>query len=155
MEMGVGSGASVRMWRDYFPNGQITGFDINPDCQKETNLPHILIVTGDQSIETDLDYACSLHSSGYYIINDDAGHQPEHQLFAFKHLLLRLPPGGIYILEDIGNHTVTEYLSRLAHRVVHANWNDDNDPFIRDHASKVESVSFYRDTSVTVMKEQF
>lgn len=32
LEIGVMDGASLRTWRDYFPNGTIIGVDINPDA---------------------------------------------------------------------------------------------------------------------------
>src|SRR3954462_6194741 len=34
VEIGVQTDSSVRMWRDYFPNAEIIGIDIDPECQR-------------------------------------------------------------------------------------------------------------------------
>lgn len=38
LEIGVDAGASMRMWRDYFPNAKITGVDINPSWMPNDGL---------------------------------------------------------------------------------------------------------------------
>jgi len=49
LEIGVQYGGSLKMWRDYFPNAQITGLDINKKCRstganKMSNAIGIIIV---------------------------------------------------------------------------------------------------------------
>ena len=34
IEIGVKNGASLRMWKDYFPNATIYGIDIDPRCKQ-------------------------------------------------------------------------------------------------------------------------
>lgn len=151
VEMGVGSGASLAMWRDYFMYGHIVGMDIEPDKVQYEDGQRVDVVIGDQSVAGDLDRVLQCVPSPM-IINDDAGHQPEHQMFAYKYLIPHLAPGGLYFLEDIGGENVTEFLCRLAKRCVHGNWQDDNDEWVRNHASRIESIAFYRETSATRMK---
>ena len=34
MEIGVYHGNSLKVWKDYFPNAEIYGIDIDPSCKK-------------------------------------------------------------------------------------------------------------------------
>jgi trans-aconitate methyltransferase len=151
IEMGVGSGGSLATWRDYFPYAHIVGMDIESDKVQYEDGLRVNVVVGDQSIDGDLDRVLG-EAPSPMVINDDAGHQPEHQMFAYKYLLPHLAPGGLYFLEDIGGENVTEFLCQLAKRCVHGNWQDDNDEWIRNHGSRIESIAFYRETSATRMK---
>jgi trans-aconitate methyltransferase len=151
IEMGVGSGGSLATWRDYFPYAHIVGMDIEPDKVQYEDGLRVNVVVGDQSVAGDLDRVLA-EAPSPMVINDDAGHQPEHQMFAYRYLLPHLAPGGLYFLEDIGSENVTEFLCTLAKRCVHGNHQDDHDEWIRNHASRIESISFYRETSATRMK---
>ena len=97
LEIGWGSGASVKVWNDYFPKANIFVLDIN----MEYELGRQKIIKGDQSKEEDLLRITNEIKSAKFII-DDGSHNPEHQLntfyFLFKNLL---EPGGLYIIEDI------------------------------------------------------
>src|SRR3990167_8698218 len=35
LEIGVAGGASIKMWREYFPKAKVYGIDNNPDCAAE------------------------------------------------------------------------------------------------------------------------
>src|SRR3990167_7383336 len=32
LELGIGNGSSIKMWREAFPKAKVYGIDINPDC---------------------------------------------------------------------------------------------------------------------------
>src|SRR6478736_6325162 len=50
VEIGVLEGNSLRMWRDYFPRGQINGVDISPDAAlQEDKRNRIRVFVGSQS----------------------------------------------------------------------------------------------------------
>jgi spermidine synthase len=97
LEIGWGSGASVKVWNDYFPMANIFVMDINMEYEIERQK----IIKGDQSKEEDLLKITNEIKNAKLII-DDGSHNPQHQLntfyFLFKNLL---EPGGIYIIEDI------------------------------------------------------
>lgn len=101
-EIGVNDLASVRMWRDYFPNAEIIGCDIKDINEKEER---IKIIKLDQSKEENLDNFCS--SQDYFdVILDDGSHKMYDQQLTFAKLFKKLKSGGIYIIEDL--HTSVE-----------------------------------------------
>lgn len=97
-------GASLRMWRDYFPNARITSCDIleevlfNDEERIETYL-------ADQSNIESLESLVSKikPNNGFFdFIIDDGSHIELHQTISFTTLWKYVRPnGGIYIIEDI------------------------------------------------------
>jgi demethylmacrocin O-methyltransferase len=91
-------GASLKMWRDYFPKGNIIGCDI---------LESVLF--SDERIETyQLDQSnidsleqLSTKINDLDIIIDDGSHIEEHMYTSFSILWKKIKVGGIYIIEDI------------------------------------------------------
>ena len=37
LELGVRTGGSLRLWRDYFPHGTITGLDVEPQAEEQND----------------------------------------------------------------------------------------------------------------------
>jgi hypothetical protein len=110
MEIGVGSpetmthvpeyivGASLFMWRDYFPNAQIYGLDNNPRSLIEGY--HIQSHLCDQADIGDLTRAAEWAGDGFDLILDDGDHRAKAQRAAFEVLFPLLGRDGIYIIED-------------------------------------------------------
>lgn len=99
LEIGVDKGASLKMWRDYFPNAGIWGIDIEPVFLEERRIDITQADQGcraclkkikDQVIDNDLD-----------IIIEDGSHQNNHQQQTFAALFCLLREGGIYVIEDV------------------------------------------------------
>jgi hypothetical protein len=98
LEIGIGRGPSLRMWRWFFSQAEITGIDINPDCLRYAG-PRMTVEIGSQ-LDTDfLDRVCERAPPA--VILDDGSHLHEHMVFTFEHLLPLLEPGGVYIVEDV------------------------------------------------------
>lgn len=96
LEIGVRTGASLRMWAEFFPDARIDGIDINPDCKRhETD--RIKIHIGDQ---TDAALYEDLNDV-YDLIVDDGSHVNAWTAATFNQLWSRLRENGIYILEDM------------------------------------------------------
>lgn len=93
LEIGVASGASIKMWREYFPKARVYGIDNNPDCAGEG------IFIGSQ---TDLDFMASVMTKigAPDIIIDDGSHVGHDMMNSFKKLFRWVKEGGIYIVED-------------------------------------------------------
>jgi cephalosporin hydroxylase len=102
LEIGIYSGGSLEMWRDYFgTSARIYGVDIEPRCRAyERPGTHVLI--GDQADRTFWQNAIA---NGTLlppdVVIDDGGHTPEQQRITLEELLPYLRPGGVYICEDI------------------------------------------------------
>lgn len=96
LDIGLWEGASLKMWRDYFPNGKVFGFDIEDKSQYAEEGVYTMI--GDQGNESDLLKAIEDYSID--IVNEDGSHEAEHQIFTFNTLFPHLNSGGLYILED-------------------------------------------------------
>ena len=101
LEIGVGRGPSLRMWKWFFPNADITGIDIKQDCVRHAD-ERITVELGSQTDPDFLDRICE--RAPPTIIVDDGSHQHDHIIFSFQHLLPRLLPGGMYVIEDIVQH---------------------------------------------------
>jgi hypothetical protein len=99
------SGASLRMWRDYFHNATVVGCDINTSVLFN-NEERIRTFYTDQSSETSLLNLITSNiqpmSTYIDILLDDGSHNEDHQRISFKILWPFVRPnGGIYIIEDI------------------------------------------------------
>jgi hypothetical protein len=105
LEVGIGGyedpqagGASLRMWRSYFPNAHVYGIDI---CDKSPhNERRITTLKGSQVDLGFLD-AVVQKIGKIDIIIDDGSHINEHVITTFHHLFPHLANGGIYAIEDI------------------------------------------------------
>ena len=103
LELGVQSGGSLLLWRDYFPLGTIVGVDT---CLPPGFAPaeRIHLYEGSQS---DLGFlsrvAHEIAPDGFDIIIDDASHVGELSRITFWHLFdNHLKAGGLYAIEDWG-----------------------------------------------------
>lgn len=97
LELGVFGGASLRMWREYFPFAEITGVDIREEF-KIFSSDRINIIIADLAKEDELN---KLHDIHPQLIIDDASHIWSHQIKALFNLWGCLPHGGVYIIEDM------------------------------------------------------
>lgn len=89
---------SLAMWRDYFPVAEIYGFDINDFS--EMNGGRIHIFQGDQGEADQLDRVGRAAGTLDLVI-DDGSHASYHQLVTLQTLFRYVPPGGLYIIEDM------------------------------------------------------
>jgi hypothetical protein len=120
LEIGIYSGGSLDMWRDYFgSSATIYGVDIEPACRAyERPGTHVLI--GDQADPT---FWRRVMADGTLpapdIVIDDGGHTPEQQRVTLEELLPYIRPGGVYVCEDIhGNdNAFASFVSGLSDRL--------------------------------------
>lgn len=111
LEIGVMDGASLRMWREYYPNAQIIGIDIEDkahlynDDWKVPKTINILKIDGTDPKQ--------LNELGNFdIIIDDGSHYTADQQKSFEHLFYKqLNPGGFYIVEDLHTSYRKEYVN--------------------------------------------
>jgi 8-demethyl-8-alpha-L-rhamnosyltetracenomycin-C 2'-O-methyltransferase len=107
LEIGVGGmgfddptkgGASLRMWKRYFPRALIYGVDIVD--KRALSDQRITVLRADQSDPAEL--AGVVETTGPLdIIIDDGSHVNEHVLTSFRTLFPHLRNGGLYVIEDL------------------------------------------------------
>jgi hypothetical protein len=113
LEIGVGGyghdeygGASLRMWKSFFPRGRIHGIDVEDKAMFEEE--RIRIFRGSQVDDAFLDRVLDDIGTPDIII-DDGSHQNEHMVRTFELLFPRLAAEGVYAVED----TQTAYWPRF------------------------------------------
>ena len=113
LEIGVGGeedvykgGNSLRMWKRYFPNGNIFSIDIFDKSIHEEK--RIKIFRGDQ---TDASFLNDISNKigDIDIIIDDGSHINNHVIKTFEILFPKLKDGGIYVVEDTQTSYWPEY----------------------------------------------
>ena len=100
MEIGVKSGASMRLWERYFTRAEIVGVDI-ADC-KEHETERVRIFRADQTDREALE-AVVRQTGPLDIVIDDGDHHVEAQLAALGLLWRHVAPGGMYVIEDLAS----------------------------------------------------
>lgn len=104
LEIGIGGyakphhgGDSLRMWKQYFPKGIITGIDLYDKSALAESRIHIY--QGDQA---DAGFLKNVYDAEgpFDIIIDDGSHVQSHILASFQTLFPLMPSGGIYVIED-------------------------------------------------------
>ena len=103
LEIGVHEGGSLRLWRDYFPRGWITGIDLQPPGTLASE-ERIRVYQGDQADKGLLTrVATECAPEGFDVIIDDASHIGSLTRTTFWHLFdNHLKPSGLYVIEDWG-----------------------------------------------------
>jgi hypothetical protein len=104
MEIGVQTGGSLLMWRDYFLQGKIVGVDLNPPADLGDKTGRIQLFQGDQGDTQRMDaIAREASPTGFHVIIDDASHLASLTAATFLTLFYKhLKPGGFYAIEDWG-----------------------------------------------------
>ncbi len=113
LEMGVGcpaempikgykAGASLKMWRDFFPNAWVYGGDIRPEAML-TGEPRITTFLVDERKPEDLAWLIGETGRDIDLFVDDALHFPDAQADLAIHLRPMLSKETIYIIEDLPN----------------------------------------------------
>jgi hypothetical protein len=109
--MGVGGrpGASLRAWRDYFPNADVYGADIDVRVLFEEE--RIQTFYFDQLDFISIESATqNFQSESFDFMVDDGLHTFEAALTLFLAINRLLSPDGIYVIEDVTPKTMRQLL---------------------------------------------
>ena len=113
LEIGIGGyddpfagGESLKMWKEFFPSGEIAGIDIHEKRSLEEN--RISVFKGSQTDAPFLE-KCTRNFGTPDIIIDDGSHINSHIIKSFKILFPLLNPGGFYAIEDLQTSYWPEY----------------------------------------------
>lgn len=115
LEIGVQSGGSARVWRQYYGNKlAYTGLDINPASKRTENATeNIYIEIGSQTNLTLLQEICEKHGP-FDIIIDDGAHTFTTIETSFLYMFpnsLCLESNGVYATEDIHTMNMAQFNS--------------------------------------------
>lgn len=123
LEVGIYSGGSLVMWKEYFGTGcRVYGVDIDEECMAYEDMG-IKVFIGDQA---DRSFWATVRQTvpKIDILIDDGGHHHEQQRITLEEMLPHLRPGGVYLCEDITgvpNHFAS-YLQGLASSLHSYSW---------------------------------
>lgn len=100
VEIGVFTGASIKLWHDYFTNAKIYGIDKRPSWRGDEHyIKRCFIIQGSSnSLDTYTNIPNDID-----IVIDDGSHKLDDQLRSFQILFPKLRKGGLYVIEDIGS----------------------------------------------------
>lgn len=101
LEVGAYKGASLRMWKDLYPEAVIHCLDLflDPDNITREDVDKMGVVTyqGDQG---NIDTYNQIRGK-FDVIIEDGSHRSDHQITTLKALWPEVKPGGVYIVEDL------------------------------------------------------
>jgi len=90
---------SLEMWRTYFPNATLLGFDI--DDFSQVKIEGCTILRGDVASRESLEELSRKIGKAIDILIDDASHVSHHQQLCLGILFPKMASGGMYIIEDL------------------------------------------------------
>jgi SAM-dependent methyltransferase len=154
LEIGVNSGGSLCMWRDYFgPSARIIGIDINPACL-DLNKEGFEVILGDQA---DLQFWADFKTwfPRLDILIDDGGHEFHQQRVTFEQMFDHVKDDGVFLCEDLHTSyqhwcgggfrapgTFVEYSKGLIDEL-NAHWSEDSELRPTRLTKSAKSIHFY------------
>ena len=105
-------GASLRMWKDYFPNANIYGADIDRDIlfNEERINTYYVDQLNTESIKS---MWKDIGLNDFDIIIDDGLHEVNANLNFFFNSFDNLKKNGIYIIEDVKLYDISKLYNKL------------------------------------------
>lgn len=105
-------GASLLMWRDFFPNAQIHGVDVSPETMFEAE--RITTHVCDTRNAPEIEALLTEIGPDVDLFIDDGSHLYNHQAFLAKTAMPLLNGEVVYIIEDVRNKFTDRVAARLA-----------------------------------------
>lgn len=106
-------GASLRAWRDYFPNAQIVGADVDRAIlfEEDRIRTHYVDQTNPEAIR---ELWSTVGDVQFDIMIDDGLHTFEAGACFFQHSFHKLRPGGVYVIEDVSHESLGQFATFFA-----------------------------------------
>jgi len=113
LELGVLGGASLRAWRDFFPDCFVIGLDhsVEPREEWQISVRKADVTNADQ-------VNAALGNAKFDLLVDDASHWPDDQVKSFEILKSRMKPGAHFIIEDVQNQETHQRLRDLGFEII-------------------------------------
>jgi hypothetical protein len=119
-------GASLRALRDYFPNANIYGADIDSGVLfEEERIKTFYVDQTDQYSVAEMLYQTGVDK--FDIILDDGLHEAHAAITLLEHAYYKLRDGGIYIIEDVKYYrqNIKDYLEGNGYNFIHLDFGND------------------------------
>ena len=116
VEIGAGEGASLRMWRDFFPKAVVYGMDNEEN--RIFNEDRITVLEGDQSNGNDLRSFISRIGWDIDLIVDDGSHKSSDQVFSCLTLMPWINKPVRYAIEDVSDPEIIKCFDRYETELV-------------------------------------
>ncbi|MBO0729486.1 MAG: class I SAM-dependent methyltransferase [Acidimicrobiaceae bacterium] len=154
LEIGVYSGGSLDMWREYFGEGaHVYGVDIDQRCHMYER-PGVRIFIGDQA---DPEFWRRFLSEvpALDVVVDDGGHNVSQQRATVEAVLPHIRPGGVYVCEDLHtpDNPFLSYLHNLS-RNLNTHWPVSAGDQPSEFQQSVDSIHLYPFVVVVEKREQ-
>lgn len=108
-------GASLYMWRDFFPNATIYGIDVLPECMVKGDRIETFLV--DQGNKNQLEDLIKKIGSDIDLVIDDGSHKALHQVFTCVVLKPLLNPEAVYVIEDVKRMEIASFLEEWGYQI--------------------------------------
>lgn len=114
LEIGLFKGASIRAWRDVFPQATIVGADIDRGCIFDVGpVEGFKFWHMDVSDGPLLEKVAKEMTESFDVIIDDSTHMECHQMNIRRTLFQSLTPGGVMVIEDVANDSVAAWMQEM------------------------------------------
>lgn len=135
LEVGIYEGASLQMWREYYPNAEIVGVDIIDKSH--------LNFEGITMLKLDATVPAALKPLGRFdIIIDDGSHYTLDQQKTFKQLYYnQLNSGGYYVMEDLHTSFMPIYINSDLNTVDYLDWLKLDTTYWRREPNLLDSIT--------------
>ena len=118
--MAYGAGLSAKLWLEFLPNADIWMADANAECVEAKKAEiyslgngRVTVVVGDQGDEQTLKSWLNQAGGQFDVIIDDGGHYNNQQWQTLKHLWPGLAPGGMLVVEDMGESQMGNFYGTI------------------------------------------
>lgn len=150
LELGILNGSSLRVWEEYFVNGNIIGLDIDPS-KTIYQTDRIKIYIGSQADKELIQKVKLDYPEGFNVILDDASHINELTIESFNLLFDHVKSGGLYIIEDThctyGGEGFAEHAKSWPGMIYNdsdVNFNNNRNEFNNFMFDKIKELDFQR-----------
>jgi SAM-dependent methyltransferase len=156
-EVGILYNASIKAWREYFPNAEIYAWDgsyASIDSAKRDNLKNVHYDYMHTGYEESITDAFSKIEVKFDVLIDDASHLFWDQIRFIRRCSNYLKPGGILIIEDINeDYSESDYIAEI-NRYGHERYYNDISFVEFDHSNK-EIEDHHNDKIIYMTKNNF
>jgi predicted O-methyltransferase YrrM len=117
-ELGILDGSSLLMWKEYFTNAELYGFECNDELidtfKQNYDNNRITLSKLDVTNKDSIMHTFGTLGVMYDIIMEDITHEFEDQVRLIEHVYPYVKPGGVLIIEGIfKSYNENDYITRL------------------------------------------